>query len=427
MLSQPSLANRPDDSEYEVHWVEKRGCCPVGLICNDSSGCVPPPGVPFSQPCPASWIRCPSSLGGGCCRDGQMCGLGVCYNNTPKTYQVSQTVTTTDSRGHTTTTVVTSTAVITEGPNTSAGSPTNVEVPQLILSTVAKMASVETSDSSAAAGGLSSGALGGIVTGVIVILIVIVVAATLIILRLRRAEKAAKDAAERAEDSKRDSSRSPPHSHKSGFGHPAVSEIDSSTDVDPLQRFPIMTPSSHMRSRSGTAGTDDRSLSHAAHFASSDTSSPPLWGMPFNYAPSIASDGRQSSLDSYPRNDNGPVRMPQRVSMESQGTYGHGRQPSDTSELEGPHGISEIYTTENNGAEAQRRSNSITRPGKHVRRNSDLSGQNRARGDSNAGALRTVNEIFELHGHYGPAHTAAGQTAASLNRGSSATPSPQDT
>ncbi|KAI0450403.1 hypothetical protein F5B21DRAFT_438163 [Xylaria acuta] len=405
-----------------------RSCCPVGFVCNDSGGCVAPPGESMSQSCQPNWFGCAASLGGGCCRDGWVCGTGVCYNTTPKTLPVSETKTTTDSRGRTTTTVVTSLTVITDLPNTSSGSPTVVEIPQLIPSTVAKVDAIQTSDSSGGGGGLSSGALGGIVTGAIVILVAIVVAAVFIVLRLKKAERAARDA-EKAAESRRESG-SEPRSQKSGFGQPTVSEIDSTTDVDPLHRFPIMLPSPHMRSRSATSVTADSSPSRTPNFTTSSTSSPPLWDTSFNYPASVASDGRQSSLDSYPRHDNGAVRMSQTVSIDTQAPYGHSRQPSDTSELEGPHGVSEIYTTENNEAESRRRSNSITRPGKaHSRRNSDVSGQNRARGDSNAaaGALGTVNEILELHGHYGPPHTAAGQTATSPDRGTPSATSHRDT
>ncbi|KAI0401528.1 hypothetical protein F4802DRAFT_425333 [Xylaria palmicola] len=404
-------------------------CCPVGKVCADI-GCVDPPGVTVSQSCPASWFGCAASFGGGCCRDGQACGSGVCYNTTPRTLPVSETRTTTDSRGHTITAVVTSMAVITDGPNTSAGSTAAAAVvPQLIPSTVSKMDAIQTNDGSGGGGGgLSSGALGGIVAGVVVVLIVVVIAATLVILRLRRAERAARDAAE----SKREPSSSQPRSSpKSGFGRPSVSEIDSATDVDPRRRFPIMLPSpvrAATRSRSATTVTavsDGRSAA---------STSPPLWGTLFGYPASVApSDGRQSSLDSYhPRHDNNGGGSPaartsqQRVSMDSAGTRGHERHPSDTSELEGPHGVSEIYTRGDGEAAdtAGRRSGSLTRLVKaHVRRNSDLSVQNRARGDSSSGpgALGTVNEILELHGHYGPAHTASGQTAARLDQSPTST------
>ncbi|KAI1754952.1 hypothetical protein F4782DRAFT_492192 [Xylaria castorea] len=374
----------------------------------------------MSQSCQPDWFGCPVALGGGCCRNGWVCGSGVCYNTTPKTLPVSETKTTTDSRGRTTITVVTSLAVITDGPNTSSGSPTVVEVPQLIPSTVAKVDAIQTSDSSKGGGGLSSGALGGIVTGVIVILAAIVVAATFIVLRLKKAERAARDAEKAAES--RHESDSQPRSQKSGFGQPTISEIDSTTDVDPLHRFPIMLPSPRLRSQSATSVTADRSPPRTPNFTNSGTPSPPLWATSFNYASSVTSDGHQSSLDSYPRHDNSTVRMSQRISEDSRPPYGHSRQASDTSELEGPHGVSEIYTVENSEAESQGRSNSITRPAKaHSRRNSDVSGQNRARGDSNAGAgtLGTVNEILELHGHYGPPHTAAGQTTTSPERSSS--------
>ncbi|KAI0432676.1 hypothetical protein F5Y09DRAFT_301097 [Xylaria sp. FL1042] len=466
MLTQVASASQNDDSEYGVHWVDKNlnifqhvkrkavcqldgwllcpssvgggccppnfecgtascyattsgptscngktswyncpvtlgagSCCPLGKVCDNSGGCVPPFGDSSPSSCPTSWIGCPVSLGGGCCRSGQVCGLGVCYDNTPMTLPVSETKTTTDSRGHTTITVVTSMEEITDSPRTSSGAPTAVGVPQLVPSTVAKLDAIQTNDSQGGGqGGLSSGALGGIITGVVVLLVAIVVATTFIMLRLKKAVQAAKDA-EKAAESRHGSSNSEPRSEKSGFGQPTVSEISS----DP---FPIMCPSPQLRSRSATIETD---FSHSA------TSSPPMWASPFNHAPSETSE------------ENALVGMSQRVSVDSQGAYRHVRHPSDLSELEENHGQSELEASGN----VPRRSNSLPQSARtHVRRNSDLSGQNRSRGDSNAGALGTVTEIVDMHGHYGPAHTAAGQTAASLSRGTSSvysTPSHQDT
>ncbi|KAI0469342.1 hypothetical protein F4859DRAFT_516275 [Xylaria cf. heliscus] len=394
-------------------------CCPVGLRCDDTGNCIPPVDVTTSQSCQPNWFGCPVSLGGGCCRNGWVCGDGLCYNPTPQTLPVSETLTTTDSRGHTTITVVTSLTVITDIPTASSGSPTVAGVPQVIPSTVAKVDAIQTSNSSGGGGGLSSGALGGIVTAVVVILIAIVVAATFIVLRLKKAERAAKEATE----SKRESG-SQPRSQKSGFGQPTISEIGSTTDVDPMRKLPIMRPPSVMSEMA------NRSPSHTPNFTNSASSSPPpVWGTTYNYAPSVASDGRQTSLD-YPRHDNAAARMSQTISVDSRRPYGHGRQPSDTSELEGTHGVSEIYTTVDNEAESQRRSNSITRHAKaYTRKNSDVSGQNRARGDSSAGAgaLDTVNENIDLHGYYGSSNMAVGQTGASLDRSPSPAPSHKDT
>ncbi|RWA03153.1 hypothetical protein EKO27_g11952 [Xylaria grammica] len=355
MSTQPASANPDGDSdgerEHEVLWVEKR----LNILQH----------VKRKEVCQLEgWSLCPSSVGGGCCPNNFECDTASCYATTASSATCNGKV------GY----FACGLTAGPDGPNTSTGSPSVAEIPQLVPSTVAKMSATQTSDSSGGHGGLSSGALGGIVAGVIVILVAVVVAATLIVLRLKRAERAARDA-EKAAESRHGSSNSQPRSNKSGFGQPTISEIDSTTDIDPLNRFPIMLPSSHGRSRSATSVTVDRSPSRTPNFAHSDTSSPPLWGVPFNYAPSEASD------------DNAPVRMSQRISMDSQGTYRHGRHPSDTSELEGPHGVSELETVENNEADPQRRSNSITRPKAHVRKNSDLSGQNRARGDSNTGAL----------------------------------------
>ncbi|KAI0441044.1 hypothetical protein F4803DRAFT_437599 [Xylaria telfairii] len=384
-------------------------CCPVGTDCNDRGGCDARPGVSVSFSCAADYFACPVTLGGGCCTNGWACGTGVCYNATPMTLPVSETKTTTDSKGHTTITVVTSLTIVTDLPNTSSGSPTIMEVPQLVPSTVAKVDAVQTSDSSSGGGGLSSGALGGIVTAVVLISVVVLAAATFMFLRLKKAERATRDA-EKAAQSRRESD-SQTRSQKSGFGQPTISEIGSMTDVDSSRMFPIMAPSSHTRSRSATTVTTDRSPSRTPNIIN------------FGDGSSILSDGRQPSLDSYPRYDNGTNRVSQRISEDSRSPFGHGRKISDASELDDNSIPAEIYTPENNEAESQRRSNSISRPGiTHSRRNSE----NRARGNSNAGAgtLGTVNEIVDLHGHYGPPHTAVGQTGANLDRGPSSPSSP---
>lgn len=378
-------------------------CCPVGKICNDSDGCEDPPDVSIAQSCPAGWIGCPASLRGGCCRSGQLCGIGVCYDGTPHTFQVSETKTTTDSKGHTTTTVVTSLSVITEGPLSS--SPAAAIIPQLVPSTVAKLDALQTNDSDdGGSGGLSSGALGGIITGVIVLLIAIVVAAVFIVLRLKKAERAAKDAEKAAVESKHDSSNSQSRSHKSGSAQVTISEIGSNAET--YQSYGSRYMSLSPRSRSASAG----SAPNTVNLIHSDTSSlPSSWTKIFHYTPSEASD------------DNAPTRMSQRVSVDSQaGTCRHGRQPSDVSELEGIPSKAELEASESAQADAQRQPNNITQSTR-PRRNSDLSNQNRARSDSNTRTLRTVDEIVELHGHYGSPDKLAGQTIASLSRDPSTT------
>ncbi|KAI0395671.1 hypothetical protein F5Y17DRAFT_182885 [Xylariaceae sp. FL0594] len=333
-----------------------------------------------------------------------VCGVGICHSTSPRTELVTAVMTTTDSRGHTTVTVATSTTILVDGPNTSSTASGVSAVAQFVPSTVSKLPAIHTSDGGSG-GGLSSGALGGIVAGVIVLLVAVIAAAVLIVMRLKNAERAAK-AAEVAAESRHESSNGRSRSRKTGFGQPSVSEIDSATDIDPSHQFPIMRPSPRTLTLSTPSLSNDRST---PNFLNSGTSSPPIWGVPFssNYVPSEASDGRQSSLDSYAHRDfNNVSRLSERVSLDSHGptptaAYGHSRQPSDTSELEGPHGVSELETYD----ESRRRSNSATRPAKaHVRLTSDPS---RNRGDSNAaavvaGSLGTVNEMHELHGHYGP-------------------------
>ncbi|KAI1084573.1 hypothetical protein F5B20DRAFT_211464 [Whalleya microplaca] len=390
-------------------------CCPVGMICpSDGGDCLPPEGVSSSQSCPTSYFGCASSLGYGCCRSGLVCGSGACYETTPTTLPVSSTVTITDSKGNTITTTVTSMAVITPGLDTatmSSTDPAAAAVPKLIPSTVAKIPSIETGRSDdSAGGGLTASQLGGIIGGVVALLVTIIVAAVIIIRRLRRTEKAAQAAAE----SRHESSNGQSRSHKPGFGQPSVSEVAmnsiKSSDIRP----------SHYRGRSDSS-TDGRSPSRTPNLHGSGTSSPPPW--PGYYNPTPPSDGRQSSQDSHGGHHENAQQAAMRVSVDTQATYTHSRQHSNSSEVsgsaDGAHGLSELDSLDTSEA-ARRRSSSATRPPKaQVRRSSDHS---RARGDSTAAAaaLGTVNEIAELHGYYGSPSLAVGQTAARLTRPNSA-------
>ncbi|KAI2622613.1 hypothetical protein GGS21DRAFT_347509 [Xylaria nigripes] len=375
------------------------GCCPVNWICGVNN-CVLPSGVVGSISCESGLSKCPDNLGGGCCPDGFVCGTNVCLDNSPKTLPVSETKTTTDSSGRTTVTVVTSTVVITDEPNTSNSARASL-VPQIIPSTVSKVSSIPTGDSGRNSG-LSDGAVGGIAAGIVVALLAIVAVATFVVLRLKRAEKEVKDA--RDAEYKRESSNSNPQSHDSPFGQPSISEIDSTVDGDPLRMFPAMRSSQNLQSATAVA---DRASSRVSI---ANSVSPQTWNMPFNQASSNGIDGRQSSVDSYVYGDG---YQTQRVSVSSYGSPNHSRHTSDTSELEGQHGISELSTPVNEMG----RSSSLQRPTKtHARRTSDLSGPNYSRCDS--GMLGTVNEAHELHGDYGPVHEVAGQTTTNRDPGS---------
>ncbi|KAI1506722.1 hypothetical protein F5X99DRAFT_14318 [Biscogniauxia marginata] len=425
-------------------------CCPVGYICGSSDDCAPPDGQSLS--CPTNYFACPSSLGYGCCQNGKACGDGVCYDTTPTTLPVSSTLTTTDSNGDIITTTITTSEVITPGPDLTSSAYAAVGVPKLIPSTVSKLPASTTDNSDNGNNGdLTAAALGGIIAGVIVLLLAIVAAAVFIIRRLRKTERAAQAAAE----SRRDNSTGQATnshisgSHKSGFGQPSISEVDG-VDVDPLKR---RTLSPHMRSQSDSS-IGDRSQSLTPNFmithggdASSRTSSPPTWGQGiFNTVPpSDASNGRQSSLDTYGgdnKHDDNNTRYSQqtvqRVSYESQvsSSYtGHnGYHWSNVSEVvgseNGAHGVSELDANDANDAASRRRSSSSTRPGlAHVRRSSDPAAAARSRSESSGGRgaavvaqppLGTVSEIpLELHGYYGPKDLARGQTAARLAKGES--------
>ncbi|KAI1374771.1 hypothetical protein F4677DRAFT_155497 [Hypoxylon crocopeplum] len=402
-------------------------CCPVGYICQRDT-CLPPAGATSTETCDASAFGCPASLGGGCCPSGMVCGSRTCYATTPETFLVSATVTTTNSRGSTITTIATSTVVTTEGPDPSLSSATAVGVPKLVASTVSKLPSVETGSSDSGGGGLTQSQLGGIIGGAVALLIIIIAIAGIIIWRLKRTEKAAKAAAE----SKHEGSSDQPRSNKLSFGQPTISEIDGSTDVDSVAR----ARNAHTRARSDSSTIGDRSPSRTPNLYRSNASTPPTlpgyFALPLR---SDASDGRQSSLDSYgaTRHDS-TTPIPPRVSTDSQGTRGHTRQDSNLSELDGSivsaHGVSELESPDATEA-ARRRSSSATRtPRPQVRRTSDPTGSSRgARGDGAAAGmpLGTLNEVNELHGHYGPPEIAVGQTAARLDTKDSSISSSLDT
>ncbi|KAI1135819.1 hypothetical protein F5Y05DRAFT_161994 [Hypoxylon sp. FL0543] len=397
-------------------------CCPVGYICGRQ--CAPPAGVTAPQSCPASYFGCTASPY-GCCPNGMKCGSMTCYPDSPTTFLVSDTVTTTNSGGKTITTVITSTEVSTPGPDPSASSAGAGGVPLLVPSTVSKLPAIETGSSSASSGdsgGLSQSQLGGIIGGAVALLVIIVAIAGVIIWRLKRTEKAAQAAAE----SRHESSSGQQRSQKSGFGKPSVSEVDG-TDVDSIAhpRF------AHFRARSDDSTTvatvGERSPSQTPNVYSSNASTPPVWPGYFAQLPdSGTSDGQRSTPDTQgARHDNGA--FPPRPSVESQGShvYTHTRQwsNSNASELDGSvvsaHGVSELGTPDGEEA-ARRRSSSVTRtPKALVRRTSDPSGSSRgANGDSApiGMALGTLPEVSELHGHYGPPDLAVGQTAARLHR-----------
>ncbi|KAI1106404.1 hypothetical protein F4804DRAFT_42227 [Jackrogersella minutella] len=388
-------------------------CCSVGYICN-REGCQAPAGMTLAT-CAESHFACTSSPY-GCCPNGMSCGSAFCYSTAPQTFAVSDTITTTNADGNTITTVVTSTTTMIPGPDMSTASAAVVSVPILIASTVSKLPSIETdsssssssSSSSEGSGGLSKSALGGIIGGVVALLIIIIAVATIILWRLKRTEKAARDAAE----SKHEASGGQIRSQKSSFGPPTISEVDG-MDVDSIMR----ARNAHLRSRSDDSTLTGPSPSQTPNlYGSNASTTPPTWG--FQVPPSDASDGRQSSMDS--RNDNGTYTH--RISADSRG--GHTRQQSNASELDGSsHTVSELDASDANDP-GRRRSSSITRTPIHpVRRSSDPS--RGVRGDNTAMGvpLGSLAEVSELHGHYGPPDLAAGQTAASPSRRNSNTSS----
>lgn len=363
------------------------------------------------------------------------CGSQTCYNTTPQTLPVSATVTTTNANGDTITTVVTSTEVITPGgPDASATSSGTsvVGVPKLIPSTVSKLPAIETGSSSSSddGGGLSGGQLGGIVGGAIALLLIIITIAAIILWRLKRTEKAARAAAGARHE---EISVDPPHSQKSGFGQPSVSEVDG-TDADSSAAAAAAARTAraarYRRARSPSSSTTaaggDRSRSETPdYYGSNASTTPPAWpGYLAQQAPppsEVASDGRQSSTDSYAvqrhhhHHPDGTSPPPPRPSVDSQGSRprSHARQWSDVSELDGSvvsaHGVSELGSPDLAEA-ARRRSSSVTRKG----RGGEGAGVGLGVGIGIAVPLGTLDEVTELHGYYGSADLAVGETGARL-------------
>ncbi|KAI1087840.1 hypothetical protein F5B19DRAFT_45350 [Rostrohypoxylon terebratum] len=378
------------------------GCCPTGYICNQA-GCQPPAGSSVSLTCDASYFACTTSPY-GCCPNGMTCGSYTCYGP-PSTYLVSDIVTTTNSIGDTITSVVTSTTVETPGADATSAS-TAAFIPKLVASTVSKLPSIET-DTSGGGDGLSSSQIGGIIGGAIGLLLVIVVIAGVIIWQLKRTEKASKAIAE----SKQESSSGEPRSQKSGYGQTTLSEVDG-MDADTLARY------QNGQFRSDDSTIYQRSPSQTPNLQGSNSSSPPAMQGYFAQLPhSDSSEGRQSSIDSYARHEMGAY--PQRVSADSQGTYSHSRQVSNTSELDGNSILELVANDIGNNEPGRQRSGSITQtPISHVRKNSDpLSSSRGARADNNitiGNTLEPLAEVRELHSYYGPSDLAVGQTAAKL-------------
>lgn len=384
-----------------------------------------------------------------------VCGSETCYATTPQTFAVSAAVTTTDSDGSTITTVLTSSTVLTDGPSpTDSLSATVAGVPKLIPSTVSKLPSIETgSGSSSGSSGLSSSQLGGIVGGAVAFLLIILSIAALVIWRLRRTEKAVQAAGAARKRGERDNNSSSSSGAPKSGSRPAISEVDGSTDVDSVAL--ARARYHHARSddaASTAAGSElDASDRGPLHFYGSNASTtPPTWGLGSSggggggggggyFVPlhrSDASDGRQSSLDSYARNYNTspPLRPGSSESQRSRRT--HARQWSDASELDGSsvvsgsahHGVpaSELESLETSeAAQRRRRSSSFPRRASDPPGRGDSGGGGVGGGDGKGGgggALGTLNEVNELHGYYGAPNMAVGQTLSWKNGSSSSLP-----
>ncbi|KXJ96342.1 hypothetical protein Micbo1qcDRAFT_154886 [Microdochium bolleyi] len=424
-------------------------CCPVGLICAKFGGvCTAPEGMTMPT-CPTSYLPCPVSLGSGCCKSGMACGNGFCYSAAPQTYTVSVPQTTTDSSGSTTTQMITTTTVITPKPGATNVGQSTESILQLRPSTIPKMPALETGSSSAGgggSGGLSQAALGGVIGGSIALLAIILVATWLILRRLKKTQRAAEAAAAAMQESSKGTRRD----KTTSFGQPTVTEIFLGDGTDPLQS-PSVRPS-YLRSGSDGSARDS-SPAPTSRMRASGTSTPyGTWPGQYNPVPtSEAPDSRRQSVETNQvydvRNSEQSARQQQQQqqmhhragSHDSQATgYSQNRHLSYSSELEGMHGWSELETETTAGGRRRSSSGAVMPSSQSHRGSVELPGSPRLRSDSSTGVggvggtsagtgLVTVSEFSELHGYYGPATSAAGQTSARLNRYPSIAPTPVDT
>lgn len=384
--------------------------------------------------CPASYLPCPASLGSGCCKSGMACGNGFCYSTAPETHTVSGPLTTTDSRGSTTTRMVTTTTVITPKPGAINTGESTENVLQLRPSVIAKKPALETGSSGGGgggSGGLSQAALGGIIGGSVALLVIILVAAWLIIRRLKKTQTAAEAAAAAL----RESSTGTRRNKKNSFSQPTVTEVFVADGNDPLQS-PSIRPS-YLRSGSDSSARGSSPAATSRVRGSGTSTAHGTWPGQYHPIPmSEAPDSRRQSVETSRAHDvrysEQSGRQQQQVwqmhhragSQDSQATgYNHSRHQSYSSELEGMHGWSELETESAGGG--RRRSFSgaaVASPHSH-RGSAELPGSSVVGSGAGTG-LVTVSESSELHGYYGPPLHAAGQTAGRLSRFPSIGPTP---
>jgi hypothetical protein len=336
------------------------------------------------------------------------CGVDNCYSTAASTYNVTSGVTTTNSDGSTTTSIVTRIVIIT--PTATGVRSSAVPIPKLVESSVSKVAAVETLTSSGS-GGLNQSQLGGIIAGVVILFLAIIVAAFLIIRRLKKTAQA-------VEESKRGSSAANQTvtTAKPGYMSASVTEVDINHDLDPLMQDPNYRPA-HLRALSDPSVDGDRRSPARSPGLSSGHSTPPAQAEGGIRHPSIdSSNGGYYNAANYPHEVQGSSH---RGSYDSQSTNPNNRHLSYTSELDSVQ-LMELGSPEEATGRRRSSSGATKPPTPHTRRSSEP--HQRGRSDSSAPTpLVTVNEMNELHGYYGPHDQQVGQTAARLEPGSSPT------
>jgi hypothetical protein len=233
------------------------GCCPTNYVCGVNN-CSPSPGVSYSQTCGLNSYLCAASFGFGCCKSGYSCWYNSCYATSSVTFEVTETITTTDGNfnAYTITTTITTATI----PGLPTGTPpTDVIVAQLTPSATPIPKSAASSGSSS---GLTTPELGGIIGGAIFILLALLVATFIILRRLNRAIKV-------TEMANSGTSSSGPRSRRSGQ---RPLDIDT-LSVDPL----MMTPS-----EAGDSMPRPYRLSGSTGIQELETNSPPQFNSPFS-------------------------------------------------------------------------------------------------------------------------------------------------
>jgi hypothetical protein len=284
------------------------GCCPTGYVCGVNN-CSPSPGVSFSETCGLSSTLCASSFGYGCCKSGYSCWYSSCYATNVVTFEVTETVTTTDGNANpqTITTTITTETI----PGLPTSTPTTVAV--IIQLTPSATPIPKQAASSVPNGGLTTPELGGIIGGAIFILIVLLIATFMILRRLNRAIKASEMA----------------NSYNSSSGHRTRPSAPRTIDIDALSDDPFMMSPSEAGDSIARPYRLSGSTNVIYEMETPETNTPPHVSSPFSprtppfthhpkgYKPVSTTSGESI----YSRSRHGSVELPTPPSQQNPGSY----------------------------------------------------------------------------------------------------------